>query len=129
MRWIIRVGVVLATLVVLAVGLGAMVPAERVAQAVSSQFEAMTGRKLQLQGEADLPSGGAWRDDTLAAEVPVALVFNGISHAVMMATPRAASTSQNLSTFLSVPGSSTVFADHTPPPASATGGAGVRIAL
>ena len=51
MRWIIRVGVVLATLVVIGVGLGAMVPAERVAQAVSSQFEAMTGRKLQLQGE------------------------------------------------------------------------------
>ena len=51
MRWIIRVGVVLATLVVLGVVLGAMVPAERVAQAVSSQFEAMTGRKLQLQGE------------------------------------------------------------------------------
>lgn len=51
MRWIIRVGVVLATLAVLGVGIGAMVPAERVAQAVSSQFEAMTGRKLQLQGE------------------------------------------------------------------------------
>ena len=30
---------------------------------------------------------GAWRDDVVAAEVPVALVFNGISHAVMMATP------------------------------------------
>jgi FdhD protein len=29
----------------------------------------------------------AWRDDVVAAEVPVALVFNGISHAVMMATP------------------------------------------
>lgn len=28
------------------------------------------------------------RDDTLAAEVPVALVFNGVSHAVMMATPQ-----------------------------------------
>ena len=44
--------------------------------------------QLQLQGEAGLPSGNAWRDDTLAAEVPVALVFNGISHAVMMATPQ-----------------------------------------
>ena len=29
------------------------------------------------------------RADTLAAEVPVALVFNGVSHAVMMATPQA----------------------------------------
>ena len=32
--------------------------------------------------------GGVLRDDTLAAEVPVALVFNGVSHAVMRATPR-----------------------------------------
>jgi AsmA protein len=51
MRWIVRVGVTVAVLLVLALGLGAMVPTERVAQAVSSQFEAMTGRKLQLQGE------------------------------------------------------------------------------
>ncbi len=51
MRWIVRVGVVLAVLLVLGLGLGAMVPAERVAQAVSAQFEAMTGRKMQLQGE------------------------------------------------------------------------------
>lgn len=33
-------------------------------------------------------ASGATRDDTIAAEVPVALVFNGISHAVMMATPQ-----------------------------------------
>lgn len=50
MRWIVRVGITLAVLGVLALGLGAMVPAERVAQAVSAQFEAMTGRKLQLEG-------------------------------------------------------------------------------
>ncbi|AVS93755.1 formate dehydrogenase accessory sulfurtransferase FdhD [Paracidovorax avenae] len=33
---------------------------------------------------ADAP---AWQDDAVASEVPVALVFNGLSHAVMMATP------------------------------------------
>ncbi len=51
MRWIVRVGVVLAVLVLLAVGLMAVVPSERIAQAVSGQFEAMTGRKLVLAGE------------------------------------------------------------------------------
>jgi AsmA protein len=51
MRWIIGVAVSLAVLVLLGAGLLAMVPAERVAQAVSAQFEAMTGRKMQLQGE------------------------------------------------------------------------------
>jgi AsmA protein len=51
MRWVVRVGVVLAVLVLGGLGLSAMVPAERVAQALSAQFEAMTGRKLALQGE------------------------------------------------------------------------------
>ena len=37
-------------------------------------------------GTAD--AQGTARHDVLAAEVPVALVFNGISHAVMMATPQ-----------------------------------------
>lgn len=37
-------------------------------------------------GTAD--AHGTARHDVLAAEVPVALVFNGISHAVMMATPQ-----------------------------------------
>ena len=33
-------------------------------------------------------AGGSSRDEQVAAEVPVALVLNGISHAVMMATPQ-----------------------------------------
>ena len=51
MRWIIRVGLGLAVLVLLALGLMAMVPSERVASAVAAQFESLTGRKLVLQGE------------------------------------------------------------------------------
>lgn len=51
MRWIVRVGVTLAVLLVLGLGLMAMVPSERVAQELSAQFEAMTGRKMQLEGE------------------------------------------------------------------------------
>lgn len=43
---------------------------------------------VQVFGEPGLPPQGQPREDTLAAEVPVALVFNGISHAVMMATPQ-----------------------------------------
>ncbi|MGJ7580730.1 formate dehydrogenase accessory sulfurtransferase FdhD [Variovorax sp. RHLX14] len=43
---------------------------------------------VRVHGEAGLPPEGALRQDTLAAEVPVALVFNGVSHAVMMATPQ-----------------------------------------
>lgn len=51
MRWIIRFGAGLATVLVLAFGVLALVPAERVATAVSAQFEAATGRKLTLTGE------------------------------------------------------------------------------
>ena len=51
MRWIVRVGIALAVVVVLAFGLLATVPSERIAQVVSGQFEAMTGRKLEVLGE------------------------------------------------------------------------------
>ncbi|MET0208995.1 MAG: formate dehydrogenase accessory sulfurtransferase FdhD [Burkholderiaceae bacterium] len=43
---------------------------------------------VRVCGEAGSPPEGVLRNDTLAAEVPVALVFNGVSHAVMMATPQ-----------------------------------------
>lgn len=43
---------------------------------------------VRVYGEAGAPPAGIAREDTLAAEVPVALVFNGLSHAVMMATPQ-----------------------------------------
>ena len=44
-------------------------------------------RPVRVFGEAGLPTDGTQRPDWLAAEVPVAMVFNGVSHAVMMATP------------------------------------------
>jgi AsmA protein len=51
MRWMIRFGFGLAVLVLLALGLLALVPSERIAAAVSAQFEGLTGRKMQLEGE------------------------------------------------------------------------------
>jgi FdhD protein len=43
---------------------------------------------VHVFGERGLTPEGVVRDDALASEVPVALVFNGVSHAVMMATPQ-----------------------------------------
>ncbi|WP_418117635.1 formate dehydrogenase accessory sulfurtransferase FdhD [Variovorax sp. 350MFTsu5.1] len=43
---------------------------------------------VRVFGERGVAPEGELRDDILAAEVPVALVFNGVSHAVMMATPQ-----------------------------------------
>lgn len=51
MRWMIRFGFGLAVLVLLALGLLALVPSDRVAAAVSAQFESLTGRKLALEGD------------------------------------------------------------------------------
>lgn len=51
MRWIIGVAATLAVVVILGAGLMAMVPSDRVAEALSAQFESVTGRKMQLQGE------------------------------------------------------------------------------
>lgn len=44
-------------------------------------------RAVRVFGEPGLLPAGDFHDDSLAEETPVALVFNGISHAVMMATP------------------------------------------
>ena len=51
MRWIIRIGLGLAVLVLLALGLLAMVPSDRVAAVLSAQFEGATGRQLEISGE------------------------------------------------------------------------------
>ncbi len=48
--------------------------------------EPLVARRVWTVSPQTGPAGGL-RDDVVAAEVPVALVFNGISHAVMMATP------------------------------------------
>jgi AsmA protein len=50
MRWIVRVGVALAGLVLLIAGALALIPADRVAEAAGARFESLTGRKLQLEG-------------------------------------------------------------------------------
>lgn len=44
---------------------------------------ALTRTKVRVRG----PAGGPPEDDLVADEIPVALVYNGISHAVMMVTP------------------------------------------
>ncbi|MFN6924754.1 MAG: AsmA family protein [Tabrizicola sp.] len=99
MRWIIRIGAGLAVLVLLALGLMAMVPSERVAAALSAQFEGMTGRKLVLEGEirprlwpvlgvttgpvsianADWAEGAAplFRAESLAVEVNLSALLGG----------------------------------------------------
>ena len=48
----------------------------------------LSDHSVRVLGEAGAPAAGVVRADALAAEVPVALVFNGVSHAVMMATPQ-----------------------------------------
>jgi AsmA protein len=51
MRWMIRFGFGLAALVLLALGMLALVPSDRVAAALSAQFEGLTGRKMDLSGD------------------------------------------------------------------------------
>lgn len=41
--------------------------------------------RLEVDGSSVNPSN--WEEDSVVVEVPVALAYNGISHAVMMATP------------------------------------------
>lgn len=63
--------------------------ADSVAQADAPEADwwPLARHTVRVFGEAGAPAEGVERDDTLATEIPVALVFNGISHAVMMATP------------------------------------------
>ncbi|MEM9584428.1 MAG: AsmA family protein [Pseudomonadota bacterium] len=50
MRWIIRVILTLVTLVVLAIGAVFLIPAEKIADIAEAQFEANTGRVLNITG-------------------------------------------------------------------------------
>lgn len=51
MRWLVRAVGALLVLALVAVGLMALVPAERVAQVAAAQFQRLTGRSLQIEGE------------------------------------------------------------------------------
>jgi AsmA protein len=99
MRWVIRFGFGLAVVVLLALGTLALVPSERVAAAVSAQFESLTGRKMALEGEvrprlwptlgvttgpvsianADWAEGDAplFRAESLSVDVNLAALFGG----------------------------------------------------
>lgn len=49
--------------------------------------DAFIPSRVRVFGTPDSPAHGLERDGALAEEVPVAMVFNGISHAVMMSSP------------------------------------------
>ncbi|MCP5075044.1 MAG: AsmA family protein [Rhodobacteraceae bacterium] len=51
MRWIVRIIIAVVALVVVAVGLVFLLPAEKIGQIASDQLERTTGRKLTLSGE------------------------------------------------------------------------------
>ena len=50
MRWIIRIGLTLLTLVVLAIAAVFLIPAEKIAEIAEAQFEDRTGRRLDITG-------------------------------------------------------------------------------
>ncbi len=51
MRWIIRLGFFLLTVVLLALGAVALIPGEKLAQLAQDQIEATTGRKVAITGD------------------------------------------------------------------------------
>ncbi len=55
--------------------------------ASTSWPEPVVARRVRRHGTNPGAEHPHWQDDAVASEVPVALVFNGLSHAVMMATP------------------------------------------
>ena len=51
MRWIIRIGIAVSVVIIAAVVVLFLLPAERIARLVTDQFEAATGRAMILEGD------------------------------------------------------------------------------
>lgn len=93
MRWIVRIGVAVGLVLVVAVGMVFMLPSEKIGQIASDQLERATGRKLSLSGKftptfypvLGVKTGPISISNADWAENPVMLSAEGISVGVGLA--------------------------------------------